>query len=75
MPTKMPFLRPEMRGGVSALSVYWVVVQEADRLMERTVCIQEVGGLLVLEYDESNEHITAEGEGRQTGRVNVVTVR
>jgi hypothetical protein len=64
-----------MRGGVSALSVYWVVIQEVNRLMERTVCIQEVGGILVLEYDKYDDHITAEGEGRQTGRVNVVTVR
>ena len=75
MTTKMPFLRPEMRGGVSALSVYCLVVQEADRLMERTICIQEVGGILVLEYHEYDDHITVEGEGRQTGRVNAFTVR
>ena len=44
-------------------------------MMERTVCIQAVGGILVLEYDEYDDHITVEGEGRQTGRVNAFTVR
>jgi hypothetical protein len=70
MTTKMPFLPPGMRGVDSALSVYWVrgVVQEEDRLIGRTVCIQDVGGILVLEYHDDNHIRVARGMGdRQAG--------